>query len=566
MLHVDKAPTRPGGRVKYNSRMPELVLGPMLRYVSTHEATVWVQTSDACEVEILGHRARTFCAGSHHYALVVISGLEPGSSVAYEVRLDGERRWPEPDSEFPPSRLQTLPADGPLTIAWGSCRVTAPHEPPYTLDAEEDKRGLGVDALYVLSRRLRDQDPSEWPEMLLMLGDQIYADEVSPRTKEYISARRDMDRTPGPEVRDVDEYTMLYHEAWSQPTLRWLHSVLPTAMLFDDHDVHDDWNTSESWIADMRQTDWWGERIIAGLWTYWIYQHLGNLSPAELEADEFYRQVREADDAGPLLRQFATSAEREGGGGLWSFSRRIGNTRLLVLDGREGRVLSGGQREMMDEDQWAWVTEQVTGNHDHVLLANTLPVLLAPTLHYVEAWNEAVCDGAWGRWAIGWSEKLRRALDLEHWAAFQPSFHRFISLVADVGSGRFGAAPASVVMLGGDVHQAYLEHVGFRSDRGVTSAVYQAVCSPFRNQLERKQRNFVGIARRSRVVGWLARALALSARVGHPEVRWGLEQPPTWRNQLGWLEINGRHLAITIETTPADHRPALEVSLHKQIV
>ena len=55
--------------------MPEPVLGPMLRYVSTHEATVWVQTSDACEVEILGHRARTFCAGSHHYALVVVSGF-----------------------------------------------------------------------------------------------------------------------------------------------------------------------------------------------------------------------------------------------------------------------------------------------------------------------------------------------------------------------------------------------------------------------------------------------------------------------------------------------------------
>ena len=545
--------------------MPELLLGPMLRYVSTREATVWVQTSAPCEVEILGHRERTFCAGSHHYALVAISGLEPGSSLEYDVRLDGRRHWPEPGSEFPASRIRTLPADGPLKIAWGSCRVTAPHEPPYTLDAEEDEHGIGVDALYVLSRRMRDQDPAEWPEMLLMLGDQIYADEVSPRTREYISSRRDLDRTPGPEVLDVDEYTMLYHEAWSQPSLRWLHSVLPTAMLFDDHDVHDDWNTSESWIADMRTTSWWGERIIAGLWTYWIYQHLGNLSPAELEADELYRQVRTADDAGPLLRQFATAAEREGGGGLWSFSRQVGGSRLLVLDGREGRVLSNGQREMMDDDQWAWVTEQLTGDYDHVLLANTLPVLLAPTLHYVEAWNEAVCQGAWGRWATGWSEKLRRALDLEHWAAFQLSFHRFISVVADVGSGRLGAAPASVVMLGGDVHQAYLEHVGFRSERGVTSAVYQAVCSPFRNQLERKQRNFLGIARRSRVVGWLARALALSAGVDDPEVRWRLEQQPTWRNQLGWLEINGRQLAITIETTPADHRPALEVSLHKQV-
>jgi hypothetical protein len=99
----------------------------------------------------------------------------------------------------------------------------------------------------------------------------------------------------------------------------------------------------------------------------------------------------------------------------------------------------------------------------------------------------------------------------------------------------------------------------------VRSAVYQAVCSPFRNQLERKQRNFVGIARRSRVVGSLARAVARSAGVDDPEVRWRVEQQPTWRNQLGWLEIDGRRLAITIETTPADHRPALEVSLHKQI-
>jgi PhoD-like phosphatase len=545
--------------------MPQLLLGPMLRYVSTHEATIWLQTSRACEVEILGRRTRTFCAGNRHYALVVLGDLESDSVTDYEVRLDGELRWPEPDSPFPPSRIRTLPQQGPLKIAWGSCRVTVPHEPPYTLDAEEDERGAGVDALYVLSRRMQDQDPSQWPQMLLMLGDQIYADEVSPRTLEYIRARRDVDGAPGPEVLDVDEYTMLYHEAWSQPTLRWLHSVLPTVMLFDDHDVHDDWNTSESWINDMRQTSWWGERIIAGLWTYWIYQHLGNLSPAELEADELYAQVRAADDAAPLLRRFATAAEREGGGGLWSFSRRIAGTRLLVLDGREGRVLSDGRREMMDEDQWAWVTEQLRGDYDHVLLANTLPVLLAPTLHYVEAWNEAVCEGAWGRWAVGWSEKLRRALDLEHWAAFQRSFHRFISLVTEVACGRLGAAPASIVMLGGDVHQAYLEEVGFRRDQGVTSAVYQAVCSPFRNQLERKQRNFVGLARRSRLIGRLARALAHSAGVQDPEVRWRVHQQPTWRNQLGWLEIDGRHLTLTIETTPADHRPALEPSLRHQL-
>src|SRR5690242_15977656 len=144
-------------------RMANLILGPMLRYVDATAATVWVETDVACEVEVLDHRARTFHVNGHHYAVVAVTGLEPGSSIAYDVRLDGESRWPVADSAFPPSRIQTLREDGTAKIAWGSCRVTAPQERPYTLDEEEDSRGVGVDALYVLSRRLTEQEPSRWP-------------------------------------------------------------------------------------------------------------------------------------------------------------------------------------------------------------------------------------------------------------------------------------------------------------------------------------------------------------------------------------------------------------------
>jgi len=86
---------------------PELVLGPLLRYVSETEATIWVETERACEVEILGHQARTFEVAGHHYALVVIGDLSPGTEYEYQVALDGVIRWPEPDSEFPPSVLRT---------------------------------------------------------------------------------------------------------------------------------------------------------------------------------------------------------------------------------------------------------------------------------------------------------------------------------------------------------------------------------------------------------------------------------------------------------------------------
>jgi hypothetical protein len=547
--------------------MADLVLGPMLRFISDTEATVWMETDSACEVAILERRTSTFRANGHHYAIVALEGLEPGSSHEYEVHLDGERRWPMGDGEFPPSRIRTLPSRGPLELVFGSCRVAAPHELPYTLGPDECQRGFGVDALYALALRVRSQDPGRWPHMLLLLGDQVYADEVSGRTVERIRARRDVSEPPGQQVADFEEYTWLYREAWEQPTLRWLFSVLPTGMIFDDHDVHDDWNISEAWLARMRAQPWWEKRIAGALSSYWVYQHLGNLGPAELTRDALLAQVRSAEDAGPLLRAFAAAADRQGGGGLWSFSRELAGTRLVVLDGREGRVLSAGKREMFDEQEWRWVEEQTRGDFDHLLLANTLPVLLTPTFHYLEAWSEAVCAGRWGRLAAWLCERLRQALDLEHWAAFHDSFRRLVELVREVGAGRRGSAPASIVFLGGDVHHAYLHEVAFRRGAGVRSAVYQVVCSPFRNPLDRRERALLTLGRRSRLIAQLVRALAHAAAVSDPEVRWRLVQEPTFENQVATLRLDGRKAWLRIECTrPGDgSQPELQTSLERRL-
>ena len=88
--------------------MPELVLGPLLRYAGETDATVWVETDAACEVEVLGCRSRTFQVEGHHNALVCVAGLEPGASYEYEVLLDGAKKWPEGDSPFPPSVVHTV--------------------------------------------------------------------------------------------------------------------------------------------------------------------------------------------------------------------------------------------------------------------------------------------------------------------------------------------------------------------------------------------------------------------------------------------------------------------------
>jgi len=548
-----------------------LVLGPLLRYVGDHEATLWVETDRACTVEVLGCSSPTFCVAGHHYGLVCVSGLESGACVPYEVHLDGERCWPLADSPFPQSVIRTRTPGEPLRLAFGSCRVSMPHEPPYVLSKDRDDRGHEVDALLALVGRLRTQPPHEWPDALLLLGDQVYADQVSPKAARLIEESRgggdaSADDPPQGEVADFEEYTWLYREAWSDPATRWLLSTVSSAMIFDDHDVHDDWNTSWAWVREIRTVPWWPERILGAYVSYWIHQHLGNLSPAELAENTLLASVREAQDAQEILRAFAKQAEEEIAGTRWSFHRDFGRTRLLVLDSRAGRVLDEERREMLSEKEWAWVEECLTGDFDHLLIATTLPWLLSPGLHHLEAWNEAICDGAWGRTVARLGEKIRQAIDLEHWSAFHGSFIRLTDLVHEVASGGRGPAPASVIVLSGDVHHAYLAEAAFPGRAPIESAVVQAVCSPIRNPLDRWERRAMRAAL-SRSAAAVARLLARSAGVRPARVRWEFVGGPTFDNQIAILELTGRGAHLTVEKTrPEDWAaPRLHRTLSRTI-
>ena len=509
--------------------MTRLVLGPLLRYAGETEATIWVETDGPCTVEVLGHRERTFAVAGHHYALVRVAGLPRDAQTPYEVQLDGAPAWPPPDA--PPSLIRTQGRDGPVRIAFGSCRICAPR---------------GPDALRLLAERLRRGDPATWPHALMLLGDQMYADDPASETRAFIRSRRDAARPPGEQVADFEEYAHLYRTSWGEPLIRWLLSTLPTAMIFDDHDVHDDWNTSDAWVREKRAQSWWGERIVGAFMSYWLYQHLGNLEPRELEADELYARVRDEADGTAALREFAARADRDPSSTRWSFARAIGPARLIAIDTRAGRVLDPGRRSMLDAGEWAWLEDQATGGVEHLLIGSSLPLLLAPSLHHVEAWNEAVCDGVWGAPAARLAERARQGLDLEHWAAFRASFQRIWELLGAVGAGRRGPAPSSIVVLSGDVHHAYLADVAFPRSAGVRSAVWQAVCSPFRNPLADWHRAGVRFAF-TRASASLTRAFARAARVPDPPVRWRLLHGPWFDNQVAMLDLDGSSARLTLE-------------------
>ena len=265
-----------------------LVLGPLLRFVDETSAAIWVEVAGPSTIGVVlngrSWSASTFNVHGHHYALVQLSDLEPGMVASYSVEINGSRVWPHLDSQYPPSRVATLRADREVRMAFGSCRTSIAHD-------AEGNRAHGVDALRAYALHMASSDSEAWPDLVAFLGDQVYADLTSPEMQEFIASRRDPAKPPGEELKDYEEYAHLYRLAWSDPANRWLLSTLPSLMIFDDHDIRDDWNTSLVWRQEMEQTSWWKGRIIAGLGSYWVYQHLGNLSPRDRAEDEIWSHI-----------------------------------------------------------------------------------------------------------------------------------------------------------------------------------------------------------------------------------------------------------------------------------
>ncbi|RFU86223.1 alkaline phosphatase family protein [Streptomyces triticagri] len=527
--------------------MARLRLGPLLRHVDGGAATIWVESDRPSTAEVrcadgAAGRTRTFQVAGHHYALIPVEGLTPGTETAYEVLLDGDRVWPQPDSPFPPSTIRT-PAgtQDELRVSFGSCR--------WAISPTGEKDPMGPDALDTLAVRLAADPAAERPDVLLLLGDQVYADMTSPATRRWLAARRDLSEPPGDQVADYEEYTHLYYESWLDPEVRWLLSTVPSLMIFDDHDVIDDWNTSAAWVAEMRATPWWRERILSGLMSYWVYQHLGNLTPEQLAADAVYAAVRAHPDGTDALRDFAAAADEDPAGARWSYRRDFGGVRLLMIDTRAARVLEESGRAMVDPEEAAWIRAQaLDGPCDHLLIGTSLPWLLPHLIHDAEGWNAALAAGERGpRWAR-FAEDIRRRSDLEHWPAFADSFDELTTLIEEVG-GR-PDAPAAICVLSGDVHHAYVAEPSWPAGTGPRSRVLQLTCSPMHNSIP-------AVIKLGFRFGWsrfgrgLGRRLARHGRTRPARVDWRRTGGPWFGNQLMTLTLRGRSARLRMDQAQA---------------
>lgn len=227
---------------------------------------------------------------------------------------------------------------------------------------------------------------------------------------------------------------------------------------------------------------------------------------------------------------------------------------------------------MLDEAEARWVRDQVLdgrrtedrgadgggpggppgrGPYDHLLIGTSLPWLLPPFIHDVESWDSALCGGERGpRWAR-FGERLRRAADLEHWAAFPDSFEDLAALIAEAGSGP--DAPATVCVLSGDVHHAYVAEPSWTAGDGPDARIVQLTCSPVHNSVPGYMKlgfrfSWSGPARR------LGHALIRHGRIARSSVNWRKTGGPWFGNQLMTLTLRGRSAGLRLEQARARGR------------
>jgi hypothetical protein len=217
--------------------------------------------------------------------------------------------------------------------------------------------------------------------------------------------------------------------------------------------------------------------------------------------------------------------------------------RLVMVDTRCGRILTEGRRTMLDDAEFTWVEHAVSEDAhqaEHVLVGCSLPWLLPPVVHDVQSANEVAC--ARGS-ALG--ERIRQAVDLEHWAAFRDSFDRLAALLRRVAVGP--DAPATISVLSGDVHHSYVARADFSGPAG-GSPVYQLVCSPLSHSVPWALTALMRAAWFG-PLATLVRSVVRRCGVSDPALSWRLISGPAFGNAVATLVFSNRNAEIIIESS-----------------
>lgn len=583
-----------------------LLAGPILRRATENRVCVWIATSQAIDIQLkildsndpkktLGisnpdnlYTQRTQLGENLFIYLLEARHKEnkpfPLDSLLYYQlsTLNGKKNEPWDLSDLAYKDLQHpsfFIAEQSKNILHGSCRKphgTASTNPEIKIDKKNN------DALVLANKILVDncQDLTKRPSMLLLTGDQIYADDVAIALLATLreQAKQLMGHTeyiPEPEkdglidpnnillhgrkdflknnnsgfssgasenhLLSFGEYAAMYlyvfgnlgnwkvNHTWSQLVkkgvantedakeaylkqktalsnfnanlgeIRQLFANIPTYMLFDDHDVTDDWNITNTWYDRVKKSSL-GSRVISNaLAAYWGFQACGN-DPDNFSLNfksTLHNHLVNTEESTNISERYDLQLWRNHS---WGFSIPS-NPPVIAIDTRTQRASTPFTilPNLLDRYAKDWLvlewsilkTNPVVNNYSQPIIIAPAPVLGVAAIEFLQKFAFIVAEKIEHYpWINAFlklinkenfvTNKVVNAADIEAWASNKKSLDGLF----DCLSRRMGIEQCT--FLSGDVHYAFSAN-GKHTSKNPPIYCYQLTSSSLNNTPSQNQ-------------------------------------------------------------------------------
>ena len=533
--------------------LPLILAGPIVRKSSPTEVNLWLTTSERLE----GHTTIQCGLHSHQFIITDEQGINIGQN-AWVYLLQCKESFPV---------NQALYYD--ITTQHGSLSSLLPHalypnettfsfiiknKADYVLHGScRNPHYPSKDSLVIANQQLKTQAIEERAALLMMSGDQIYADDVAGpmliaiqqiipqlglfeeilpdstiptgsslyshehnlyyRDKilpHYIDNTNFLSRWNLYKSRPIfsstehenhlmtfSEFFVMYLLVWS-PTLwgcvslpeflpnldkKWqqcwkkekqiieqfvsglkdvqqLFAHIPTYMIFDDHDITDDWNLTIGWENAVNGHPLAAQVIGNGLMGYFLCQGWGN-NPEQFDEDflDRFRELFSHYDHKKhtqIIHQLTRFEE-------WHYSI-LTTPKIVVLDTRTRRWRSESNANkpsgLMDWEAMLDFQHELIGQ-EAIIIVSAAPIF---GVKFIEALQKTMT-------ILG--QPL--VIDAENWMAHPGSANTLLSILTHPKT------PQNFVILSGDVHYSFAYDIKLRHSKS-SPDIYQITCSGFKNE------------------------------------------------------------------------------------
>lgn len=302
---------------------------------------------------------------------------------------------------------------------------------------------------------------------------------------------------------------------------------LPVAMIFDDHEVTDDWNITRAW-EEAAYAQPFSRRILGNaLFAYWLFQGWGN--DPDRFSEEFLATVRSWEEDPGGRRQDAL-IDRLLEFQCWHYSLPT-TPKVVVLDTRTHRWWSESDPEkpsgLMDWEALSELQQELVGE-PAVILISPAPIFGVKLIEVVQRLFAFL-----GRAQMVYAE---------YWMAHRGAASVILNILQNP------ATPQTFVILSGDVHYSFAYDVKLRS-RKHSPDIWQITCSGLRNEFPRGL--LVWFERFNRwlfgdrsPLNWLTKRRRMRIRPRQVASRKPVELHNA--SALGWLELDDDGVPSTI--------------------